>query len=121
MSKCKFNGTKINILGVEYTIYTRSVEQDPLLNNADAYCDRTSKEIVLLKLKRKNTTLHNPDWLYRKLLRHEIIHAFLFESGLGECTEWRINQGGHNEQIVDWFAVQYPKIHKLFVELGIEV
>lgn len=56
---------------------------------------------------------------YRKSLRHEIIHAFLFESGLGANFE-HPNQFGHDETFIDWFAIQYPKIKAVFEELDIE-
>ena len=41
----------------------------------------------------------------KKNLRHEIVHAFLFESGLAENSEW-----AYNEEMVDWIAKQGPKI-----------
>lgn len=37
-------------------------------------------------------------------IRHELIHAFLYESGLNGST-W-----SDNEDMVDWFANQIPKI-----------
>ena len=52
------------------------------------------------------------------IIRHEIIHAFLFESGLGFNVENR--PLGQSETMVDWFALQYPKIKKVFEELGVE-
>ena len=45
----------------------------------------------------------------------EIIHAFMFESGLG--SSWQhAEEFGHDETTVDWFARQFTKIHKAFVE-----
>lgn len=41
--------------------------------------------------------------------RHEIIHAFLFESGLAENSEW-----AQNEEMVDFFAIQFPKLMEVF-------
>lgn len=41
--------------------------------------------------------------------RHEIIHAFLFESGLAENSEW-----AQNEEMVDFFAIQFPKLMEAF-------
>lgn len=49
----------------------------------------------------------------RKQLRHEIIHAFLAESGLQSNYE-HYKQFGHEETIVDWFAIQFPKMIKAF-------
>ena len=48
---------------------------------------------------------------YRKqVIRHELIHAFLCESGLHENCKW------HNEEMVDWLAIQAPKLQKIFKE-----
>ncbi len=50
-------------------------------------------------------------------LRHEIVHAFLGESGLSansnESDAW-----ARNEEMVDWFALQGPKIYKAWQEAG---
>ena len=53
------------------------------------------------------------DELMRKQLRHEIIHAFLAESGLQSNYE-HYKQFGHEETIVDWVAIQFPKMIKAF-------
>lgn len=45
-------------------------------------------------------------------IRHELIHAFLFESGL-HGNDW-----SDNENMVDWFANQLPKLQ--LVEESIE-
>lgn len=110
---------KINVLGTEYTILERTEEQDYRLKDCDGYCDKTSKEIVVIKVSADNCDLHNPKWYTDKVLRHEIVHAFLFESGMHECTNWDAKESCHNEQLVDWFAVQSPKIFKVYSELGL--
>ena len=52
-------------------------------------------------------------------LRHEVIHAFLNESGLQDSAA-RIEVGwARNEEMVDWFVIQSPKIFKAFMKLGI--
>lgn len=43
---------------------------------------------------------------------------FLSESGLQSNFE-HSQQFGHEETIVDWFAIQFPKIFKVFQELDI--
>ena len=45
-------------------------------------------------------------------LRHEIIHAFLFESGLGCECQW------HDEEAVDWVARMLPRLVNACVEAG---
>jgi hypothetical protein len=52
-------------------------------------------------------------------LRHEIVHAFFNESGLRESTNHFEGAWCKNEELVDWIAIQFPKIHKVYAELGI--
>ena len=42
-----------------------------------------------------------------------MIHAFLHESGLAVNSDW-----AQNEEMVDWFALQAPKLFKAFKEAG---
>ena len=105
---------KINVLGTEYTIKVLSVAEDSFLEKADGYCDKTTKEIVV-KAEDKENELGNYAEYMKKVKRHEIVHAFLFESGLQEnfkhADEW-----GHEETMVDWIAVQFPKMLVAFKE-----
>lgn len=107
---------KVNILGTEYTVEERTVEEDSYLNNCDGYCDKSTKEIVVAKQKPDND-LNNYDWYRKKVMRHEIIHAFLYESGLHENFE-HPKQYGHEETMIDWIAIQFPKMLKVFEEAG---
>ena len=55
-----------------------------------------------------------------RVLRHELIHAFLSESGLADSSSGTGADGwAANEEMVDWFARQSPKIFRLYKELGI--
>jgi hypothetical protein len=54
----------------------------------------------------------------KRIIRHEIIHAFMFESGLGFNFEHK--PFGQDETMIDWFAVQYPKMKIVFRLLDIE-
>ena len=89
------------------------------LNNADGIFDFSVKEIKIAKFVKDRQSIHDTDSHRRKVLRHEIIHAFLYESGLyensNEVTAWATN-----EEMVDWIAMQSPKIFKVFKKLGIE-
>lgn len=106
---------KVNILGTEYTITEKSREEDDFLNEMDGYCDKTTKQIVIVK---KTPDSNLGDWeVYRKkIMRHEIIHAFLFESGLHENFEHRT--WGHDETMIDWVACQFSKMQKVFEQAG---
>lgn len=106
--------TKANILGTTYTIKELSVSEDPMLESCDGYCDKTSKKIVVSK-KAADCNLDDFECYKRKVMRHEIIHAFLFESGLHENFT---HSAGHDETYVDWIAAQYPKIAAVFQTVG---
>lgn len=53
------------------------------------------------------------------ILRHEILHAFLFESGLDASSIATYGAWAINEEMVDWFAIQSPKIFAAYQNLGI--
>lgn len=55
---------------------------------------------------------------FKASLRHEIIHAFLNESGLKDNFE-HAHRMGHEETMVDWIAQQFPKILKVYQQLGV--
>lgn len=105
---------KINILGVEYSIEHR--HNDPRMENIDGFCDDTTKEIVVETYEGddgKPGVKAQLDVQRKKNVRHEIVHAFLFESGLAENSPW-----AQNEEIVDWIAIQAPKLIKAWQEAG---
>lgn len=57
---------------------------------------------------------------YRKrVLRHEIMHAFLNESGLSESSNQHDGAWAKNEEMVDWYAIQSPKIFAVYQSLDI--
>lgn len=104
---------KIDVLGTKYTIIEKATDEDDYLKNCDGYCDKTSKKIVVKKEDSSNE-LEDYGVYMRKIMRHEIIHAFLFESGLHE--NWKHEGWGHDETMIDWIAVQFPKLLKAFKE-----
>lgn len=54
----------------------------------------------------------------KKILRHEIVHAFLNQSGLSENAGIYKSAWSINEEMVDWFAIQGTKIYKAWKEAG---
>lgn len=54
----------------------------------------------------------------KRLLSHEIVHAFLNESGLQHCSSVPMGAWARHEEMVDWIAIQFPKIMKAFQEVG---
>lgn len=113
---------KINILGTEYTIKNVKISECNILkeNHWSGLCNSVTHEILVGipteeeffgKLTEQEQTL-----VVKEILRHEIIHAFMNESGLQD--NWQhAQQFGHDETTVDWFALQSPKIFNVFKEL----
>ncbi|WP_105176862.1 hypothetical protein [Clostridium cagae] len=103
---------KVNILGTEWTIEVRKRTEYEGLEKCDAYCDNSIKLIVIEEFQEDANTLKNLDVYRKQLLRHEMIHAFLHESGLAECSTWATN-----EEMVDYFAKQFDKLAKTFKDV----
>ena len=105
----------VDVLGTTYSVHCLSVGEDKYLKDRDGYCDKTSKRIVV-RMADETNELDNYTVYLNTILRHEIIHAFLFESGLHE--NWMHPEHGHNETYVDWIAVQFPKLMEAFRQVG---
>lgn len=114
----KMMNKTFNILGTEYTVEYKKDNEDDVLKDSNGYCDITSKKIVILAEKRNTDDVDDFKYLQRKTMRHEIIHAFIFESGLFTNTYCVDGGWAKNEEMVDWIAIQFPKILKVFMELG---
>lgn len=104
---------KLNILGSEWDIVYRNANDDPHLKENDGYTDPSVKLIVIAD-NREDCSIEDYKYMQRTNLRHEIIHAFLFESGLGFNLEHI--EFGHEETMVDWIAIQFPKLLEVFKE-----
>lgn len=102
---------EVSILGTNWKIVTS--DDDPVFEDADGYCDNTLKRCVIKNIIPTKNTVGNLEEYIKCVTRHEITHAFLFESGLA-FESW-----ASNEEIVDWIARQFPKLLKIFSELDI--
>jgi hypothetical protein len=105
---------KVNVLGTEYKILIKNENEDEKLKNYDGYCDSTINTIIVAELKYDLNTVANLEEYKSEVIRHELIHAFLDQSGLKCCSDW-----ARNEEMVDFFAIQIPKIVKAMNELSI--
>lgn len=105
----------INVLGTDIKIVFREEKQDKSLEECDGYFD-ASESLIVVKIPQKDTmSLNNLENYQKKVLRHEIFHAFLYESGMAHCSGYATSWAT-NEEMVDWFAIQSPKIFKIFRE-----
>ena len=96
----------VSILGSEWTIKWELTEEDEGCSSTYAW----RKEIHI----DTGSKVENVE----ELVRHEVIHAFQFESGL--AFNWEHKPLGVEETTVDWFAIQWPKISKVFKLLEVE-
>lgn len=99
---------KVNILGSEWTVKSATEAEEPRLESKNGFTDWTAK---LICLEREPQGDIGMETYMNKVIRHELIHAFMFESGLAES--WKHDEFGQEETVVDWFAYQMPKIMKL--------
>lgn len=99
---------KLKILGTEYRMRVGVLNGDDI-----GECDPCAKVLTIdvNAINAKCST--GVDEIMKSTKRHEIIHAFLYESGM---TGYAESSGDyyHDDTIVDWFAVQAPKIFKAF-------
>jgi hypothetical protein len=99
---------KVNILGTEYEIIINKDSKNPKMEDSAGYIEAYAKELVINDIEVDNRTYKNIDEFKKKVLRHEMIHAFFHEAGLEHYYE--------DEKLVDWLALQIPKIIKAMKE-----
>lgn len=106
------NTQSLNVLGTYYNVILASEQEEPRLCGMDGFCDDSAKEIYVDDMSK---AAQSPDskkdlLAYRnKVMRHELTHAMLSESGLQNESDW-----ARNEEIVDWIAIQGPKLMRLW-------
>ena len=120
--KVEEKGMKIDVLGTEYKIEYRNIKNDRKLDETEGYTDLYKKLIVIGNIEQRNYFKDEPkekiSIVKNKVLRHEIVHAFLYESGL-DTNSNRSYSWADNEEMVDWFAIQSPKIYEIYKKLNI--
>lgn len=116
---------KVNILGTDCKIIKKKYEDYPRFkeNSIDGEFLPFENKIVVCDMH----TFPSFDFYSEKAikrmenetLRHELLHAFLCLSGLSSSASMYGGAWCENEEMVDWFALQIPKIYKVYEELGI--
>lgn len=115
----------VNVLGTEYRIEIHKIDEDETLlkNQYAGYCSQDVPTIILADYddseKFEFTSDEGKDNYTDSCLRHEIIHAFLNESGLKDSATISNVPWPKNEEMVDWLAIQFPKILKAYQECGV--
>ena len=114
----------VNVLGTEYAIFVKKYDEDEAFSRReiDGYCDGMMKQIVVCDMTTYKGFEHEPEeycvTTQRHALRHEIVHAFFFESGLADSSNTVNVPWATNEELVDWLAWQGPKIYAAWREVG---
>lgn len=115
---------KVNILGTEYTVTIKKYDEEEAFErrSIDGYCDGYTKSIVICDMATYKGWEHEAketiEQCQKAILRHEIVHAFLNESGLADCSATFDCGWARNEEMVDWIATQTPKMIKAFEQVG---
>lgn len=98
---------KVDVLGTEYEVVFTDEKNDPLLKGIAGYCDSTIKKIAV-NVNKEDWNIKGEEYYIHATLRHELIHAFLYESGLHVECNWI------HEEMIDWVAIQFPKMSECF-------
>lgn len=103
--------TSVSIMGTAWTLVSRSKADDKKLLELAGYTDPTKRMIVLLDEDADDWSVADLHASLQATIRHELIHAFLYECGLwadsANAEHWAMN-----EEMIDWFALKLPAIEK---------
>lgn len=113
----------VNILGTDYEVLYKDYNEDVEFmkeGNAGYNC-AWNQTINIGNLDTYPYFQNDPkicrDNLTKTTIRHEVIHAFLSEAGLRDSANLSPGSWAQNEEMVDWFAIQLPKINKVSEEI----
>lgn len=111
----KLKKSKVNILGTDYKLQFISPDKDELLLTCCGYCDKYAKRIVVAKQPLLPDGTSNLLDFHNAVLLHELIHAFLQESGL-QIDNARMEE----EALCDWLVAMLPKINLVYDSCKLE-
>lgn len=109
-------GKTVNILGTDYMILQKQYcdEEAFARRSICGYCNGLTKQIVYCDMSTyKCWEYEAPETIeaaQKETLRHEIVHAFFNESGLADNSFIFDGAWAKNEELVDWIALQGPKL-----------
>jgi len=100
----------VDVLGSAYDLFLTTDKEEPRFDklNCDGFCDSISRRIYV-NCNVNDAALSDPRLYIFHTIKHELVHAFLYESGLSTDFE-HAHRFGHEETMVDWIAIQMPKI-----------
>lgn len=101
----------VDILGEPWRVKVCSSDVEPRLKDNAGFTDWTSHFMGIADPDETEGSLDNDVEFVKHVARHEIVHAFMFQSGLGD--DWRHSDMGHDETVVDWIARQFKAMQKV--------
>jgi hypothetical protein len=110
---------KVDVLGSTYFVEIVPYTKYPVLfGKALGWCDFHAKKIVVLDMAtveiEDELNTQSPDKATNRIFRHELVHAFFYESGLDEQSDF-----ARDEILVDFLAMQIPKMVRIFSKLDL--
>lgn len=103
---------KQSILGTEYEIVSQTANENPKLIDADGIAELYEHKLIIDPTTGDpKNTWNNIDEYFKKVIRHEMIHAIFHESGLEKYQQ--------DETLVDFLAHQYSKFEQLLNDKNI--
>lgn len=108
----------VNILGTQYSILIIEKEDYRYDREADGWCDPSVKELLVFNYKQSAESVKDLVSYQKRVIRHEIVHAFFYESGLWQ-NAYSSKCWAKNEEMIDWIAIQSPKLQKAYEEAGV--
>lgn len=113
------SGDILHILGVEYKILILERDDYRYSESDAAFMDFSTKELLICNYTQDTQSVKDLIEYQRVTIRHEIVHAFLYESGLW-ASSFSTQHWAQNEEMVDWIAIQAPKLTAAFKEAKCE-
>ncbi|MEG1426060.1 MAG: hypothetical protein RSC76_00075 [Oscillospiraceae bacterium] len=111
---------KVDILGAVYKVHIVNKFPKRMAQyegEAGGLCNRHNRQIYIKREACADTTAEGLERCVKETLRHELLHAYLSESGLSANALQYDDSWAENEEMVDWLAIQMPKIFKTFQEV----
>ena len=108
----------IGIKGKIWNIRYEDESEERRLVACNGFTDWTDRSIHIKKIP-TDTELKYPSIYLDKILRHEIVHAYMFESGLGDA--WVHDVAGHDEMTVDWIAYHLADMTQTCLDAAIRL
>ena len=105
--------TKISVMGSEFEIIYTTEEEDPTIKGKSGVCYSLLQKIKIdqyIYLDDADGSVAEAEKASKLLsllaiLRHEIIHAFFFQSGLDTQCSFAVD-----EMLIDWLSLKMPEI-----------